>query len=510
MSQTRPAVLKPGWINDETVRKGFIEVDGKRLVIQAGEYASNQEMEERVLAGILSAGEVGNSRTAMKRIGFLRHDDFFWRVKGLLFRAMEGIFQQGNEIDQLILADFLRKIPFGQATMLEYVGGESYLARLAAGSSTNLESYARTVARDSFLRTAKVHSANLGQFVDRAAKSNLSLDDVLAEFHRTRTDLDRRYAAITSEKRHNLYDAMTEHMALARQQFADETYEAAIPTGFTGLDKSIIGWMIHKLYIFAAPSGWGKTAWLLCIALKMLLQGKRVLYLSLEMPENELYDRLLCIQAGVDGKAWASRDMKKISPRDLVAIEKAYEEIQGSASAQHFFVVRLKHPTMKQIRTIVDEHFLNPGVDMVIIDYVNVNMISNLNDENKPLIDAFSHMSYVYDKLQSLKDDYPLPFVVATQMNRDWDSKKGKRPGESDLFFGSVGQFAADVIGFIYHEWMAKPDDPTIPKDVAELILRKVRLGSKSGSDVTIELIWEAFCTRFSDRPEQRRIWDEF
>jgi replicative DNA helicase len=282
---------------------------------------------------------------------------------------------------------------------------------------------------------------------------------------------------------------------------ANPDYSPGIPTGFAPLDKMIGGWRKNQLYIFAAPPGWGKSAFLLCASLNALKQGRRVLFISLEMPVPDLIERLICIQARVDSARLRQR--RALAADELERIRLASTTLANYEQSQTFIIARLKRPTMTQIRAKIEEYQFNPGFDLIALDYAYVNKIA---DDERLAGDENAQMAYIYSELEAIKEDYDAPFLTATQMNQKWDSRKGKRPGETDLMHGSVGRYAADVIGYIYHKALARPDDRTLDRTVAEIIFRKNRYGSRTG---ICYLRWEETYTRFSDsinELEQERL----
>ena len=74
--------------------------------------------------------------------------------------------------------------------------------------------------------------------------------------------------------------------------------EREFVTGFNGLDnKFVISG--GNVYVIGAISGVGKSAVLLNILLKMAKSGKRILLFNLEMPEEEISQRVLAIESGI-------------------------------------------------------------------------------------------------------------------------------------------------------------------------------------------------------------------
>lgn len=475
---------RPAWINDRAAHQGFVQLGDKRYPTGADQFRYDEDSERSVLGCILVAGETGNGRTAIQRVGFMHYDDFFVWAHGVIFRAMERVYSRGDEIDLTSVKAELQATRAGNKTVLEQIGGEAYLLSLMNVPAVNIETYARNVVRMALRRSLKLSTRVAGDLAD---SENIELDDLLQRVFRMVQDISTRYYAISDQDTHNLYDALDAHQHQVEAELDDDDYRPAMPTGLAKFDNVISGWRRGKMYIFAAPPGWGKTALFLCFALYALQQGHRVLFLSLEMPVEDMISRLICIQAGIDSTRFLNRKLNK-PERERMA--QAYEELKGYQASRDFIISRLKRPTMEQIRSKVEEYYLNPGIDLVMLDYATAEKIQTPHD------DGFAAASYIYGELEGMKEDYPeSAFIVATQMNSKWDSRKGKRPGETDLYYGTVGYQVADFVGFIFHESKVNRDKPD--DGLAEILTRKNRSG-RSNNVATI-LRWESEFTRFSD-----------
>lgn len=483
--QKRSQAEKPLWINDKTAGRGYLELNGRKYNTSRN-YPYNVEAESAVIGCILVAGEQGNGAVALRQIGFLRHDDFYIWKNGLIFRAMEHLFQRGEAVDYITVKNQLQKMSFAGRPVLEIVGGEEYLLQLMNVVAMNIDSYGRIVVQHSLRRSIQLNAEIQAEL---ASNDEMELEDLIAAVHKMQQDVAVRVHSMSDKETFNLYDALDQYSIQIESELSQDDYTPGIPTGFTGLDKALLGWRPSKLYIFAAPPGWGKTALFLKVALNALRNKKRVLFLSLEMPVEEMLDRMICIQGEINSLDYQKR---KLNPMQLSSMRNTIKEIKAFRESKSFIISRLSRPTMQQIRSKIDEFLLDPGIDLVIIDYTNVNTISG---DDIGASDEFALASHMYKQLEDMKVQYQLPIIVGTQMNSKWDSKKGKKPGETDLYYGSIGRFAADVIGYIYIPSKVKP---LAPKTEAEILFRKNRSGP-SGDNVSCMLYWQAEFTRFSD-----------
>src|SRR5262245_6850161 len=95
--------------------------------------------------------------------------------------------------------------------------------------------------------------------------------------------------------------------------------------GFPALDGHIVGLMDGELCTLMGRPGMSKSAWLLELATLLASAGKRVVYVSLEMPEDQLIARLLASRSGVDTRAFRSSFLRADGEPDMPAFERVTE-----------------------------------------------------------------------------------------------------------------------------------------------------------------------------------------
>jgi replicative DNA helicase len=97
-----------------------------------------------------------------------------------------------------------------------------------------------------------------------------------------------------------------------------------VPTGFIDLDKMTGGLQPSDLLIVAGRPGGGKTAWMLTVANNAaLLHKKRVAIFSLEMSNEQVVQRLIAQQTGIDSQKLRTG---KLSPDDIQKLIKAIKD----------------------------------------------------------------------------------------------------------------------------------------------------------------------------------------
>ncbi|HVH12646.1 MAG TPA: DnaB-like helicase N-terminal domain-containing protein, partial [Longimicrobium sp.] len=201
------------------------------------------------------------------------------------FRAMVRIFQRGDVIDPVTLAEELRG-----AGDLEAVGGLQFIASVldAVPTAANIEYHARIVREKAVLRRL-------------IEASTITIQDTYAHQGDIDELLDKAEARIfqiaqTHERKGFVWIKELLWPAMERIELLSQNSSAVtgVPTGFVDLDEMTAGFQKGDLVIVAARPSMGKTAFTLNIAQHAAIsEGKCVAFFSLEMSKDSLVQRLL-------------------------------------------------------------------------------------------------------------------------------------------------------------------------------------------------------------------------
>lgn len=229
------------------------------------------------------------------------------------------------------------------------------------------------------------------------------------------------------------------------QKIADATLEIenswknssdySLYTGIYDLDSMICGLHKQELTIIGARPGVGKTTLALQIAEKIARNNKNVLFVSLEMSDNQLIQKMIARTGNV--KSYRMR-MGTIEDEDWTKISNAIGKLSD-----------LKFNTNSKIRTIQKleleaRKLKNRGkLDLLIIDYIQLlKSKDKFNSREQEVADISRRL-----KLMSLELD--IPVVALCQLNRNASNNE---PNLSDLReSGSLEQDADNVI-FLHQE----------------------------------------------------------
>lgn len=255
--------------------------------------------------------------------------------------------------------------------------------------------------------------------------------------------------------------------AMERIRLRGEGEVSGVPTGYEPLDGMLGGCLGDgTLTILAARPSMGKSALALGICEHAALSGGApVLFLSLEMGEAEIGERLISGRAGVDGmrlkKPW------QLDGRDHAAIARARAEIAASRLKIDPEPVR----SMAAISAVARRARRKDGIALLVIDYIQ--LIDGTGDGERGS-SRQEVVSTISRRLKTLARKLNIPILALAQLNRLVEARDGHRPRMSDLReSGSLEQDADNVI--LVH----RPDyyDPNDKPGIAEIIVAKSRNG---------------------------------
>jgi replicative DNA helicase len=252
------------------------------------------------------------------------------------------------------------------------------------------------------------------------------------------------------------------------------------PTGFSGVDKMLVGMGEADLIILGARPGMGKTSFALNIATNVAIQQKKsVCVFSLEMSAEQLVTRLLSSEAMVESYALRSG---QLTPEDWKKIADASAQLAKTNlyidDTSGMTVTAMK----AKLRRVED-------LGLVVIDYLGL-MESEQRSDNRA-----QEVSVISRGLKLMAKELRVPILCCAQLNRGNEGRTDKRPQLSDLRdSGSIEQ-DADVVMFLYRDEYYKTDREGAGQEanVAEVLIQKNRHGSTG----KVEMGWIGAYTKF-------------
>lgn len=410
------------------------------------------EAERAVLGGILLENEALNVVSEIP----LTAEDFYSEAHTRIFEAMSELFAAGQPVDTVTLRE---RLQLGRK--LQAVGGDEYLLGLTNTIPTvaNIAAHARIVREKAVIRRliTACHETAAKGYGDYG-----SMEEFLDE-------AERSIFAVAKNRLRSPYEHINDVVVRSFEQItvAAERKESitGLPTGFDELDRYTAGMHKGDLIIVAGRPGMGKTAFALCVAMNAcIIRQQPIVFFSLEMPKEQLANRLLCSEARVDaGKLRTGNLSRDDWPRLAGAA--------GTLSELPIWLDDTPGLTLMELRAKTRRLKSEAGLNLVVVDYLQLMRSGVKNDSREQEISEISR------SLKGLAKELELPIIALSQLNRGVESRgnKDKRPQISDLRESGAIEQDADTIIFIYRDEVYNPE--STEKGVAEIIIGKQRAG---------------------------------
>jgi len=415
----------------------------------------NVEAEQSVLGSLLIDKEA-----IIKVADFLEPLDFYRPIHQKIYTAILELYQRHEPIDILSLTNRLK-----EKNLLQEIGGTTYLASLANSvpTASHIVSYAKIIQQKRILRdliSASYNIAELGYQEER------EVEDVLDEveqkiFQVTQRSVGEQFRVIKPD----LVEAFTRIEKLHR----GEKPLRGLSTGFAALDAKLSGLQRSDLIVLAARPSLGKTTLALDIARNVALKEQvPVGIFSFEMSRDQLVDRLISAESGVD--LWRIRTGRLNEETDFDLLHRGIDHLSNAP----IYIEDSPSSNIMRIRTMARRLQAERGLGLLVVDYLQ--LIMPRDNRNNSLVQQITEISR---GLKALSRELNVPILAVSQLSRAVEQRDHKLPRLSDLReSGSIEQ-DADIVMFIYRKDREKPEDELSEeeKNTAEIIIAKHRNG---------------------------------
>jgi replicative DNA helicase len=391
-------------------------------------------------------------------------EDFYDQRHARIYEGLRTLYEKRSPIDVLTLADQLRGTGF-----LEMVGGPAYLTELTnyVPTASHVEQYADIVAQKALRRrliSASHEMAELGQDESKALK------ELIEEAESRLFAVSQQHVKQTVV---SLETILAESFERLDDLHKDKGKLRGIPTGYKDLDNMLAGLQRSDLFIIAARPSMGKTAFVLNLAHKIATQTKEpVLVFSLEMSKEQLVDRLLAMESGVD--AWALRT-GNLTDSDFERLGEA----MGTLSEAKIYIDDTPGITVSDLRTKARREAHNQKLGLIIVDYLQLMSGGGRYATEGNRVQEISEISR---GLKGIARELNVPLIALSQLSRSVENRSPQIPQLSDLReSGSIEQ-DADVVAFLYREDYYNPESDR--KNIMDVFIKKHRNGPTGGVEL--------------------------
>ncbi|HYH36557.1 MAG TPA: replicative DNA helicase, partial [Candidatus Saccharimonadales bacterium] len=389
--------------------------------------------------------------------------------------AIIQLYENHEAIDVLTLSDKLKNNGY-----LDGIGGPGYLTELTnfVPTAAHVEQYADIVAQKAMRRRLISASREIAEMGSDESKQ---LRTLIEEAETKLFEVSQQHI---KQDIISLEDVLAESFDRLDDLHKDKKKIRGIPTGFKDIDSTLAGFQRSDLVILAACPSMGKTALALNFAHNVAVQANQpVLIFSLEMSKEQLVDRLLSVESGVD--AWALRT-GNLTDADFEKIGHA----MGTLSEAQIFIDDSPGITLSDLRTKARREAHRHPLGLIIVDYLQLMSGGSRfgNDFNR-----VQEISEISRGLKGVARELNVPVLALSQLSRSVESRSPQIPQLADLReSGSIEQ-DADVVAFIYREEYYNPE--TDRKGLADIFIKKHRNGPTGGVELRFESERQRFHT---------------
>lgn len=383
--------------------------------------------------------------------------DFYDEKHRYIYEAITQLYDRHSPIDVLTLSDQMKA-----NTTLEAIGGSSYLAELTnfVPTAAHVEQYAEIVAQKA-LRRRLIKAAQ--DISTMGFNETNKLQDLIEEAETRLFEVSQKHIKqdVTS-----LETILGESFERLDELHKDKGKIRGVPTGFKDMDNILAGLQKSDLFVLAARPSMGKTALALNLAHNVALGSKQpVLLFSLEMSKEQLVDRMLAMESGVD--AWALRT-GNLTDSDFEKIGLA----MGTLSEAPIFIDDSPSITVSELRTKARREAHTHELGLIVVDYLQLMSGGAKFGSEGNRVQEISEISR---GLKAVARELNVPLLALSQLSRSVESRSPQIPQLADLReSGSIEQ-DADVVAFIYREDYYNPE--TDRRNITDILIKKHRNG---------------------------------
>jgi replicative DNA helicase len=228
-----------------------------------------------------------------------------------------------------------------------------------------------------------------------------------------------------------------------------------VPTGFAELDEMTHGLHGGQFVILAARPAVGKSTLALDFARNAAIKHKKAtVFFSLEMGRSEIAMRMLQnLRKGAIGDADWSR----------------LAQVRGQINDAPLFIDDSPNMTLVEIRAKARRLMSRVDLKMIVIDYLQLMTSGKKVESRQQEVSEFSRA------LKLLAKELNVPVIAISQLNRNSEQTKDKKPEISQLRESGSLEQDADVVILLHREAQYEKDHPRAGE--ADLILAKQRNG---------------------------------
>ncbi|MEY5023418.1 MAG: replicative helicase [Actinomycetota bacterium] len=400
--------------------------------------------------------------------------DFYAPKHELIFNAILNLFGRGEPTDVIAVTDELNK----QGNLVK-AGGADYLHSLTGyvPTAANAGYYAKIVADKAILRRLIEAGTRIAQ---AGYESQGEVDDLVnqaqAEIYKVSSQSSKEDYVPLSDS----LEAAIHEIEGAQKRGGELT---GVPTGFSDLDAYTHGLHPGQLVIVAARPAVGKSTFALDLARNAAIKhNQATIFFSLEMGRAEIAMRLMSAESSI-----YLQSMRKGTVTDADWTRLA--AVRGRINDAPLYIDDSPNMSLVEIRAKCRRLAQQVDLKLVVIDYIQLMSSGKKVESRQQEVSEFSRA------LKLLAKELGLPVVALSQLNRQAEQAKDKKPELSHLRESGSLEQDADVVVLLHREGIYEKDHPRAGE--ADLILAKQR----NGPTGTVVVAFHGQYSRFVNMP---------
>ncbi len=409
-------------------------------------------LEQSIIGAILSAGDEFCD-SAQDAIETLAEHDFMSAAHRLIIRSMKRLNSAGIAVDLLTVASDLE-----QSGDINNTGGFAYLAECQKNTPSvrNLPTYSAKLQENSLgMRVLQALNAGIDQLTE---PSIIALTDIIGTIQ---SNIGNIEASQETGTRH-IMDGIEISLAAIEAQLSGDMGKYRTLLGLPDIDSAFGGFNNTDLIIVGGRPGTGKTMLSTTVTESVaLVQKKPVLFFSLEMPIEQISERVAHHRARIDKKGLLGT--KGNQDEAWARLSDALKDFQQAPIYINDKTSLSIHQLRAEARRM---HKQLGGLGVIVVDYLQKMKMTNPENMNQSVGEIASG-------LKNLAKELRTPVIALSQLNRNLEQRANKRPVNSDLRESGVIEQEADVIFMVYRDEKYNPQ--TELKGITEIICTKSR-----------------------------------
>ena len=439
------------------------------------------EAEQGVLGCVLLSpndcmGECVSKFKADKEEALSGSDVFYDLRHQTIYETLSQMYDERTPIDLITLQQRLK-----DKNLLDQVGGLAYLAGLpdTVPSAANL-SYYIDIVRDKHILRKMIHACT--DVVGRVYEYEGEVDTLVDE-------VERDILRINESRVKSSTDTIKELVKKAISQVEDfhqrQGMLTGIGTGFPDFDRMTTGLHGGEMIVIAARPSMGKTSLAMNIAEHVAVEEKLpVGVFSLEMSADSLVLRMLCSRARVN-----LRNVREgfLAERDFPKLTSA----AGKLASAPLFIDDTAGLSILQLRAKARRMAQQFGIKLFVVDYLQLLHSTARRAENRQ-----QEIADISNGIKALAKELNVPVIVLSQLNRELEKDKSRKPRLSDLRESGAIEQDADLVGLLYKP-SSGDDDENANEDQEALPVNLLIAKQRNGPTGDVNLTFLKAYTRF-------------